>query len=101
MSRALLLDNNPKFIIAAQKLFPQDTEWLATSDISKAEELSDLMQFDVIIVRKRNEKILQEFVYKNVQKLVPNVQKPLKKLVVLPQFFWRYTIRRVYRKSHA
>ena len=101
MNRALLLDNDPKFIIAAQKLFPNDTEWLATMDISKAEELADLMQFDVIIVRKQNEKMLQQFVHNNVLKLVPNGQKPLKKLVVLPQFFWRHFLKRMCRKSQS
>jgi len=96
MKRALLLDSDPSFIISAQKLFPEDTEWLATMNIEKAEELVDIFTFDLIIVRRKNEQILKELIKKHFESFKPLEQNPFKKVVVLPRFLWKRCLRRLY-----
>lgn len=97
MPRALLLDDDPRFIIAAQKLFPKDTEWLATVDLAKADALVNLLVFDVIFVRKRNEGLLRELVSGQLLSSTNVQYKPLRQLIVLPRVFWRHRIKRVYQ----
>jgi len=99
MRRTLLLDGDPSFIISAQKLFPEDMEWLATMDLNKAERLMDLMAFDMIIVRKRNEAVLRELISKHFQRRDIKIQNSLKKLVVLPRVFWRSNLKKNYFRS--
>ena len=97
MNRALLLDSDPSFIISAQKLFPEDTEWLATMNIEKAEELVDIFTFDLIIVRRKNEQILKELIKKHFEDFKPFEQNPFKKVVVLPRLWWKGYLKRLYR----
>jgi len=72
MKHALILDDDPSIVMSAQKLFPKDMEWLVTKDLDKAEELVDIMDFDVIIVRKRNEVILRDLVCNTINKTDSN-----------------------------
>jgi len=94
----ILLDSDPSFIISAQKLFPDDTEWLATMNIEKAGELVDIFSFDLIIVRRKNEQILRELIKKHFENFKPLEQNPLKQVVVLPRLWWKGYLRRLYRK---
>jgi len=96
MRRALLLDDDPSFIISAQKFFPKDTEWLATMDLDKAEKLVDLMAFDVIIARKKNETALRNLIYRRIQKIDTENDNPYKKLVVLPRILWKKSLKRIH-----
>jgi len=101
VKRALLLDNDPVFIISAQKLFPKDTEWLATMNIEKAEELVDIFSFDLIIVRRKNEQILKELIKKHFEDFKPLEQNPFKQIVVLPRLWWKGYLRRLYRRREG
>jgi hypothetical protein len=95
MNRVLLLDEDPRFIISVQKLFPNGTEWLATTDVIKASELVQHQAFDVIFVRKENEKVLQNLVQTYSMSHSPHDYKPLKKLIILPKYFWKRCIKRM------
>jgi len=97
VNRALLLDNDPSFIISAQKLFPEDTEWLATMNIEKAEELVDIFSFDLIIVRRKNHQFLNELIKKHFEDFKPLEQNPFKQIVVLPRLWWKGYLKRLYR----
>ena len=94
MYRVLFLDKDPSFIIAAQKLLPKGTEWLATMELTKAVELIDALAFDTIIVRKRNEQVMRELLQRETDKLLPEERKFLKKLVILPRVFWKRGLKR-------
>ena len=98
MKRALFLDNDPTFLISAQKLFPKDTEWLATINIEKAGELVDIFTFDLIIVRRKNQLFLRELIQKHFEDFKPLEQNPLKQIVVLPKFGWKGYLKRLYRR---
>ena len=92
IKRALFLDDDPAFVVSAQKLLPRDTEWLATKELSKAEELVDLMAFDVIIVRKRNESILHDLIQNHIYSKANHL---FKKLIILPRILWRRKLKGV------
>jgi hypothetical protein len=97
MNRALLLlDDDPNFIISAQKLFPKYTEWFATGDLDKVNELFYVLSFDVIVVRKKNEKTLRELIQRHSTTRRFQGQNPFKSLVVLPKVFWRKKLRGIY-----
>jgi|GEM_PF-1678872 len=99
MPRALLLDDDPRFIISAQKLFPQDTEWLATMDLVKADELVNLLDFDVIFVRKKNEKMLCDLLELGMKHMSPSQESHYKRLVVLPRMLWKKEMKSIYRSN--
>ena len=94
MYRVLFLDKDPSFIISAQKLLPKGTEWLATMELTKAVELINVLAFDTIIVRKRNEQVMQELLQNKMDRLLPQRRKFLKRLVVLPRVFWKRRLKR-------
>lgn len=88
MTRALFLENDIQFIIKAQKLLPKGTEWLSTTDIKHAEELIKTLAFDMIIVRKKNQDILKQFLTNIIQESSDKNFPAFKQIVVLPQFCW-------------
>ena len=88
--RVLLFENDVQFILKIQKLFPRETEWLATMDQWEVGELLRRYSFDLMVVRKKNR---ERFVTAFEQVFKPVDQLPLKKIVILPAWFWKKSIK--------
>jgi len=95
MIRVLFLDDDAKFILKAQKLLPQDSEWLATRDVDKAKELCGNLKFDLIVVRKRNRDMLIDLLSKMIEMPYQNKVMPFGRLVILPQLCWWWYLRKI------
>jgi len=89
MGRALFLDDDISFVLKAQKLLPKGTEWLATLELDRAVSLVISLDFDIIIVRKQNQEILDKVVAKIIGQPPDSDPRTFKRVVVLPHFFWR------------
>jgi hypothetical protein len=94
MQHALLLDDDAKFLLAAQKLLPSGTEWLATADLSRAQELISTRCFDVIIVRRKNKKIIENLLAEHFAQLDKETV-PLKSIVVLSRISWKWDLKKI------
>ncbi len=93
MGRALFLDDDISFVLKAQKFLPKGTEWLATTELDKAVSLVISLDFDMIIVRKHNQEILNRVVAKIIGQPPDSDARTFKRLVILPHFFWRHYLK--------
>jgi len=94
MPQALLLDDEPEFLLAVQRTLPQHTNWLATGDLSRASELLSTISFDLVIIRKKNKLLVENLIARHFSQSVRQ-PLPLKAIVVLPRFFWQCRMRRL------
>ncbi|NIA29965.1 MAG: hypothetical protein GWP06_08660 [Actinobacteria bacterium] len=94
MYKILLLDDDIDFVIEIQKLFPRDTEWLATIDSKNALELLNQHIFDFVIVRKHNETLLQECLALHSQNTPTSELKLFKRVILLPKKYWKRQIKK-------
>lgn len=94
MAQALLLDDDPEFLLAVQRMLPQHTDWLATGDLSKASELLSTISFDLVITREKNKQLVENLIARHFSQSTRQTL-PLKAIVVLPRFFWRCRMRRL------
>lgn len=99
MFKILLLDDDINFVIEIQKLFPRDTEWLATIDSGKAMELLNRHIFDFIIVRKHNEALLEECLAMHSQNTSTSELKLFKRVILLPKRYWKRQIKKILFKG--
>jgi hypothetical protein len=94
MRHALLLDDDPKFLLAVQKLLPPNTEWLATADLSRAQELISTQCFDVIIVRRKNKTTVGNLLAGNFARS-EKTTTPHKAIMVLPRWRWKKELKKM------
>ena len=99
MYKILLLDDDIKFVVQIQELFPRDTEWLATVDTPKALNLLKQQTFDFVIVRKKNESILHECLSNYSESTSVPELKLFKRVILLPRHTWRRYLKKQLFKS--
>jgi hypothetical protein len=94
MPQALLLDDDPEFLLAVQRMLPQHTNWLATGDLSRASELLSTISFDLVITRAKNKILVENLIARHFSRSSQQTM-PLNAIVVLPRFFWRWRMKRI------
>jgi hypothetical protein len=94
MLQALLLDDDPEFLLAVQKMLPQHTDWLATGDLSRASDLLSTIPFDLVIIREKNKLLVENLISHHFSHSTRQTL-PLKTIVVLPRFFWRWQMKKI------
>jgi hypothetical protein len=92
MPQALLLDDDPEFVLAVQRMLPQHTNWLATGDLSRASDLLSTIPFDFVIVREKNKVLAENLIAQHFSHSTKHTI-PLQTIVVLPRFFWHWRMK--------
>jgi hypothetical protein len=89
MFKLLLIENDVKFVVKLQKIFPRDTEWVTSIKPETVRELLNQHHFDYIIARKKNEQTLENCLFGATNAQQNEELKLIKKIVLLPHFAWR------------
>ena len=93
MSRVLIIDDNVNFILKVQKLLPIDSEWIASVDSDRIQNLLQKQTFDFLLSRKNNTDILKKLLGSAVENQSIMSDFPFKKIIVLPNVLWRGRLR--------